>query len=167
MDALTIANLAISAVGALGGITGIVALLQSRRANQIANKALARDTEVSTADFSMTWNEIRGGVVFTNIGADDAIDVVVLVNRDRLSSRIPELRKVIRAAVVKCGETILVELPEIVAEKNEMTHFFSETPLGGYMALAGRHYETRLSCDVFWHTGHGFAKSRHKDVIVK
>lgn len=166
MDAWNVANVVIGGVGALGGVTGVVALFQARRANELAGKAVRKDTEDCVVDFSVAWDAASGEVVFTNIGADDARQVTLLVNRPALGERFAAMHAAGRFEVIPAGEHARVAVPELVAEREEYDRLMHGTAIGRYAMLSGKRYGVTLACDTNWHTPLGFNRSKHLDLNV-
>lgn len=166
MDAWNVANMVISGIGALGGVTGVVALFQAREANELAGKAVRKDTEDCVVDFSVAWDGDTGEVVFTNVGADDAKEVTLLVNRPPLGERFPALHAVGRFDVIPAGGHRGVAVPELVAEREEYDRLMHGTAIGRYAMLNGKRYGVTLACDANWHTPLGFNRSKHLDLNV-
>lgn len=159
-------NLVVGAIGSLGGVTGVVALFQARKANELAGKAVRKDTEDCVVDFSVAWDAAAGEVVFTNISADDARQVTLLVNRPPLGEGIDAIHATGRFDTIPAGSHASVAVPELVTEREKFDRFMYGTAIGRYAMLNGKRYGVTLSCDANWHTPLGFNRSKHLDLNV-
>ncbi|RSX52994.1 hypothetical protein [Bifidobacterium samirii] len=156
----------------IGTLEGQVAALRDQaaslqEANELAARALRRDTEDSHVEWAVGWDEDRCSLVLTNTGRDVAHDVAVVVNAVLPGSGGRFHRAVTSVGDVPDGGSVAVPVPEAVEDRKRVNGMLAGNPMGRYMmVMQGARWRCRFDVDVMWKTDEGFPRVRHLDHAV-
>lgn len=174
----------VTAVAGLALVVSAAALLQTRRANQVARNALARaaeahrfavsarelgqeataisrridavHTEQHVVDWEPNWRRDDSTLVLSQLGADDAYQVTVVVTGEGL-------HEVCRVPQVSPGEDVLFDLPQVeeLRREHEAEQLAVQDRLssGSSMIFFAGRFEMTLRTTVAWVSAAGMAKT--------